>query len=211
MTHVRYSYEIKEDYRGFYIEAHLCLLCNGPPDSFLHIYDRAYFVRFERRHAERMTTAQQALNKKFFIIDALSIFDDQDFATELSFVPSSLIEIYKFSNMVSMYERRNAQDLLVFAAGTNQAVQRKTAFLVGCHLIMSKSLDAQQVLEVFNVLHDLLNKKYEEVSAMDCWQALYQAKSLAWLTFSDPLEQSSHDAGTIDMDELIHYARCDID
>ena len=174
--------------------------------SFFHVHGQVYFVRYVGRHAERM--AQHVLNKKHIIISLPLKFQIAADTDEQALVPSSLVEIYKFDQMVRQLERRNKDDVLVFSAGTNTNVQRRVAFLLGCQLIMSKALDAYEVNQIFNDFGGILGQSQDErSSAMNCWQALHQAKALAWVDFNEQFESHTDHTTTIDMEELIHYSR----
>ena len=173
---------------------------------FFHVYDRAYLVPFVGKHADRLV--QQVLNKKYLIIPMDSKIKECAVAAEQTFVPNSLIEIYKFDEMVRHFERRNSQHILVFSTGSSKEVQGRVAFLIGCTLIMSKSLDVCEVRRIFQKIGGFLRQssRHQE-SIMDCWQALYQAKSLVWLDFREQLVPDSDEESTINIEELIHYSR----
>ena len=174
--------------------------------SFFHVHDRSYIVNFVGRHAERVV--QQVLNKKYIIISMESKINNSPVAAEQS-VPS-LIEIYKFDEMVKRLERRNLGHLLVFSTGSSKEVQGRVAMLIGCTLIMSKALDASEVYRIFNRIGSFLRQSScNQASILDCWKALYQAKSLAWLDFSEPFEPDADaiEESTINIEEFVHYCR----
>ena len=104
--------------------------------SLFHVHNRMYLVLFEGKYAERM--AKQALNKQHILISISTYLNETGFPTEKSFVPSSLIEIYQFDDLVKLFERRYEDRMLIFCAGTNAISQARVVFLIGCHLIMSR-------------------------------------------------------------------------
>ena len=187
----------------------LLVCCRNMPNSsflssFFHIHDRSYFVRFEGKRAERM--AHHILNRKHLIISTQPYLNNYD--SEQSVTPASLIEIYKFDERVKQLERRNDDKILVFSAGGSVESQCRVAFLIGCHLIMSKSLDANAVYHIFERLDEVWSPKiHQKFSIMDCWQALHHAKSLAWLDFSEQIVPDSDEGSAINMEEFIHYSR----
>ena len=169
--------------------------------SLLHVHDRVYLIRLEGTRAERV--AQLALSKRQITIMASSNF------TELacSSPPCSLTEIYRFNEMVKQLERRSEDQRLVFSAGTDKTMQRRVAFLLGCHLIMSKSLDAQDVIRILHGFDEIReHSNQEETGVTDCWRALHQAKSLLWLSFRERFGQYASDT-SLDIEELIHYSK----
>ena len=165
-----------------------------------------YLVLFEGKYAERM--AKQALNKQHILISISTYLNETGFPTEKSFVPSSLIEIYQFDDLVKLFERRYEDRMLVFCAGTNAISQGRVVFLIGCHLIMSKAFSAHEVYRSFEGMECIAsNHSRKEARIMDCWLALHQAKSLAWLDFSVQFGQYPDESRTINMEELMHYSR----
>ena len=178
--------------------------------SFLHIYDRAYLALFEGKHTERM--AEHMLSRKRIVV----FMDSESYNISVGvlerskrcFFPSSLITIYKFDKMVQRLQRRNQDHLLVFSTGSNKDDQVRVVFLIGCWLILSKSLDACQVYGIFDGIDALTEKSISfKLSVMHGWQALRQARSLAWLNFSKPFAPEYDDISTIDMEEFTHYSR----
>ena len=173
--------------------------------SLLHVHDRVYLIRLEGTCAERV--AQHALNYRQLTILASSNFTELACSSTRSCAPCSLTEIYKFDEMVKQLERRSEDQMLVFSAGTDKTMQRRVAFLLGCHLIMSKSLDTQHVIRIFHGFDDILeHSNQEEAAVTDCWRALHQAKSLLWLSFRERFGQYASDT-SLDMEELIHYSK----
>ena len=174
--------------------------------SFFHVHDRAHLVLFEGKPAERM--AQHVLKSKHIVIPIASTLSECPLSSTNFFVPSSLIEIYNFHKMVGIISRRNADHQLVFSAGTNKKVQVRVVFLVGCHFIMSSSLDADSVHQIFQGLDGIFGQsKSGDTEILDGWKALQRAKSLAWLNFAEIFQRESENRDTIDLEELIHYSR----
>ena len=178
--------------------------------SFLRMHDRAYLACFEENHAARM--ARHVLSKKYSIVPLPSSLNEFDFPAE-RFVPSSLTEIYKFDEMVQRFERNMEECVIVFSAGRSKYSQRRVAFLIGCHLIISKCCFAHDVYQCFCGPHEILGDNVQKAIIMDCWKALHKVRSLAWIDFRERFTQSTSQAGSIDMEEFMHYSRCmhDID
>ena len=173
--------------------------------SCFHVHDRTYMFHFVGKHAERV--AKQVLNKKYIIVSMESKINNSPVAAEQNYVPSSLIEIYKFDEMVKRLERRNAGHILIFSTGSSKEVQDRVVFLIGCTLIMSKTLGVSEVCRIFDRIDILRQNNSNKKGAIDCWNALYQAKRLAWLDFSEPFDRDCADESIINIEELIHYSR----
>ena len=110
--------------------------------------------------------------------------------------------------MASQIERRNPDRKIVYSAGSDGVVQAKVAFLLGCHLIMSKALDTNHVLQVFKGVEGLMPSDGRGlIGILDCWRAVERARSDCWIDFQERFDMDRNDSRTIDMEELIHYSR----
>ena len=171
-----------------------------------HVHGRIYIVRFNNKHAERM--AKNKLKNKHIILPLASILSKEVFTSARVFTPCSLMEIYRFHEMVSTISRQRSDHLLVFSAGIRKNEQVEVAFLVGCYLIMSKGMSAEAIHQIFQRFDGMHGDKVsDEIGVVDCWKALYRAKSLAWLDFSANFARDPDNLTTIDIEEYIHYSR----
>jgi hypothetical protein len=176
--------------------------------SFFHIHKELYLALYDEEQAERM--AHHSLQLKFVIVPILSTVDPQESCSgnnkTVLFLPASLIEVYKFDEMTNQVARRNADHKLVFSAGRNVHFQTRAAFLVGCHMVMSHGFDAEKTFQVFKSFEEFFD--WSQIGILDCWRALYRAKSAGWIDFQERFDFGSDDGTmTINMEEFIHYSR----
>lgn len=179
------------------------------PRMLCPIHGRLHIVTLDGTNAERM--AQCMLKKKHLVVFIASKSEEYPVhaAPRDCFDPSSLIEIYKFDEMVNTIARRNPDQMLVFSVGSETETQARAAFLIGCHLIMSSCLDPDEVRRVFQWSDGNLGPTARVCNTIfGCWRALHHAKALAWIDFRDRFGRVCDDSMTIDMAELMHYSRC---
>jgi SUMO ligase MMS21 Smc5/6 complex component len=111
--------------------------------------------------------------------------------------------------MVNQVSRRNFDSRLVFAATRSKSIQRKVAFLLGCHLIMSHDIGVDEVIESFIGVSEIVQEVDEtQVGLLDSWFAVHRAKSISWLNFGETFDsEAESNPVTINIEEYIHYAR----
>jgi hypothetical protein len=180
--------------------------------SFVCISPRIYIALYNQTQAETM--AQHALNLKHVLVSIETVIRD-DFGIcqdvkEHGYRPCSLIDIYKFDEIVNQVARRDADHKLVIVAGCRAILQSKAFFLIGCHMILSQGLDAEQTYTIFKdrgQLSLLEGSPDNIVAVVDCWRALHRAASVSWIDFREHLNVECDDDLTINMDEFIHYSR----
>ena len=178
--------------------------------SFFRAHTRLYVAFYDERQTERMS--RHSLNVKYIIVPmASALRDDGDIGKPECFtVPSSLVEIYKFNEITDQIARRNADHKLVFSAGCSVNGQIKVVFLVGCHLIMSRGLDADQTYDIFSSFEELfVHLGCNQVNILDCWRALHRSTCLGWIDFRGCINTCTEgeEDETINMEEFMHYSR----
>ncbi len=154
--------------------------------------------------------AHHSLQLKYVIVPIIQTVStsqemwENDTAGEV--LPASLIELYRFDEMANQIARRNADHKLVFSGGRNLQLQMRAAFLIGCHMIMSHGLDAENVFQIFKSFGEFFTGT--QAGILDCWRALYRAKNVGWVDFQERFDFDYSDSTeTINMEEFIHYSR----
>jgi hypothetical protein len=138
------------------------------------------------------------------------------------FSPLPLTDIHRFVKKMHTTLRQHEKDLVACASKYNGKVITNTALLIGAFLILGKGLEYDDVISAFRPLSRLfvpysdpsISEHDGFMTVMDCWKALYHAKSLGWLDMSkDPdIHHAAHPdsfpvAGKpMDLDECIHYS-----
>ena len=176
--------------------------------SFLCAHPRLYIAFYDERQAQKM--AHHSLKVKYIMVPmASALKDDSDIRTQnQSIVPSSLIDIYDFNEMANQIARKNGDHRLVFSAGSNVKIQIKVVFLIGCHMILSQGLDADQIFAIFRSFEELfVDLKCSQVNILDCWRALHRSTCAGWIDFRERFGYECDRDQTIDMEEFIHYSR----
>ena len=176
--------------------------------SFFRAHPRLYVALYHEREAARM--AQHSLKFKYIIVPmASALRDDDDIGIQKKYiVPSSLIDIYQFDKITNQIARRNADHKLVFSAGCSVEGQIKVVFLIGCHMIMSHSLNAGQTYDVFRRFEEFFfHLDGGQVNVYDCWRALHRSTCLGWTDFRERFDTECDKDQAIDMEEFIHYSR----
>ena len=184
--------------------------CSSNPtkSSFFRAHSRLYVAFYAEKQAQKM--AQHSLKVKYIIVPMASALigqDDVNMQTDCG-APSSLIDIYKFHEMTSQIARRDADHKLVFSAGPSVNGQIKVVFLIGCHMIMSRCLDAEKTYDVFRSFEEFfVDLGSSQVNILDCWRALHRSTCLGWIDFRERFDAEREQDQTIDMEEFIHYSR----
>ena len=176
--------------------------------SFFCAHQRIYIALYDERQAERM--AKHALNVKYVVVSNKSMLRERHDlrVQEEDFRKVSLVDIYKFNQMANQVARRNVDCKLVFSAGCETKRQIKVVFLIGCHLLLSQGLDADQTCNILAGFQELFaHDGNNQVNALDCWRALHRAASVSWIDFREHLNNECDEDHTINMEEFIHYSR----
>ena len=174
--------------------------------SFFHVHSRLYLALYEKGQAEIL--AKHEFQNKYIIRSPLStVWSD----AENGFSPGSLSEVYQFDSSVKEMTRKNPEFRIVFSSGAGSELQVKTAFLIGCHMIMSHGIGFEETFLAFRPLHDKIesltvsNRGKLSVSFKSCLRAVCCAKCMNWVDFRDDLGVGGV-IGKIPMDEYLHYA-----
>ena len=177
--------------------------------SFYHVHKQMYLALHEEEQTKSL--AEHSWKHKSVVVNmSMNCRYTQNCGLTESFSPASLVEIYRFDEMANQVSRRNIDNKLIFAAGLSVHVQARVAFLVGCHLIMSHGLDAEQTHSIFKNFEEffIFEDKDNNINNLACWRALYTAKNATWVDFQERFDlQCDDDIPTICMPEFIHYAR----
>ena len=173
--------------------------------SFARIANHLYLALFDSEQADRM--AHHSLKSNYIIVPMTSICKHTKERGIDGLAPSSLIELYKFDAVANRIARQNEAQKLVFATGRSPQEQKRSVFLIGCHLIMSHGLDTELTITAFKTFKDhFLYTSNGQISIHDCWYALERAKSTGWIDFQERFQVEGPDAPTLDMEEFIHYS-----
>ena len=120
------------------------------------------------------------------------------------FGPMNLASVYKFSAIIESYTSTIDSDI-VFVSAPDKRAMTNAVFLLGSYTIMKRGYTPDKALRLFDGLKPWLTS-YRDVSAgeqnlhllvSDCWEGLYQAKQLSWVSF---------EGGAF---ELSDYEHCD--
>ena len=107
------------------------------------------------------------------------------------FGPVNLASVHRFCcAVVRLHQTDTAREVVLLSTPNNQAITN-AAFLIGAHLIMMSGYDPQRVGKCFQGLEPWLIS-FRDVSPgqqnfhlrlIDCWEGLWRAKQLAWVSF----------------------------
>ena len=141
-------------------------------------------------------------NFRYFTIDGvlvyLSFFDD--------FGPMHLSHLYYFCSIVDDNLKQFPDRLIAMHTLPDKRSVTNAVFLVGAYMIIRQNLTPEEVEPNFEPFRTLLipyrdvspGAQNFELQVMDCWRALWRARSLGWVDFSDsdeafdPLEYEHH-------------------
>jgi hypothetical protein len=176
--------------------------------SFFQVYQQIYIALYDEQQAERM--AHHAISGRFVIVprnksckESLKSFSDGS-----GFLPSSLVDIYKFNEMSNRIARRNPDSKLIFVTGSNMDGRSRVVFLIGCHMMMSFGMDVTNVYLIFKRFDEFfVDKGGSKHHILDSWGAVERAAHVGWIDFEERFNREDDDEGTIDMEEFIHYSR----
>jgi hypothetical protein len=146
----------------------------------------------------------------FFALDASNEVD-------CLFSPLPLVYIYRFTNKMHETLRHHEKNVVACASKNNRKIMTNTALMLGSFLILGKNMGYDDLVAAFKPVSTLF-LTYSDWSStmsdgaltvMDCWKALYHAKSLFWIDLSNDIhfqKNDSTDSKRLDIDECIHYA-----
>ena len=121
------------------------------------------------------------------------------------FGPMNLATVYRFCNALDAICRNSTISNVIVISAPSKQDTTNAAFLLGAHMIMHRGLNPDQVYQCFYCVQPWLIS-YRDVSPgkqnfclhlIDCWEGLWRAKQLSWLSF---------EAGRF---ELADYEHCD--
>ena len=168
--------------------------------SFFHVYDRAHLILLEGLRAEQMSAKN--LKKNFVLISIAASFGENRSAGECC----KLGEICRFLSMVNTISQKNVDHLLVFTSSIQE--QSRACFLIGCHLIMTYRLNADEVFRIFDGLYGTFEKlNPHDAGLLDCWKALCCAQSLDWIEFPEIIRSTTHYSSSMEMKKVSHHSR----
>jgi hypothetical protein len=196
-----------------------CLTCTP---SFIYVHNLLYLALLNEKQAK--IVSRNVLNQNFIVIP-LSMSrvnyvtgagkecthsEKQEPQTD-HFIPPSLGDIFQFHEFASALDRKYPRKKLVFQTGLVQNNQMKTAFLLGCHMIMNNDVDYERTCLAFKDFHSLFHEMGPDsphtVSIQSCWRAFCAAKSLRWIDFNSVIHADPDEDRRIHMAEYMHYAR----
>jgi hypothetical protein len=151
--------------------------------------------------------AQAKVNGKYIIIP---LSQGRHGERIIEFSPSSLVEIFRFDEMIRATQRHNPGYKIVLCTGPDLYTQMKGIFLTGCHLIMSQCFNFEETVGAFMFFEHAMRGATiagDELTMPCCWMALYRAKCLGWIDFGDIFDTGIEEDNRIFLEEYIHYAR----
>eukprot|EP00292_Cryptomonas_paramecium_P009476 CAMPEP_0113707734 /NCGR_PEP_ID=MMETSP0038_2-20120614/28570_1 /TAXON_ID=2898 /ORGANISM="Cryptomonas paramecium" /LENGTH=258 /DNA_ID=CAMNT_0000633321 /DNA_START=73 /DNA_END=846 /DNA_ORIENTATION=- /assembly_acc=CAM_ASM_000170 len=167
-------------------------LCQG--SSFLRLHKRIYFALFDAEQAA--IVAQHELKQNYSLVPAFTV---NSISSEGGAVedPTPLLTIYEFDRIANAVARQNPGGKLVFCGGgaSNPMQQIRSAYLVGCHLILTHGLSADRTYASFLPFHHAFEEyplsspsssAHQGVGRLtvdSCWSALDSARAMGWVDF----------------------------
>ena len=188
------------------MQADVRLRTQIPRTSFFCLHGRFYLALFGVEQAEKISRHELGSNYVLItyqqtIAEAI-IIDDEN--TGLS----SLEEIYKFDLMLQAKMRQNRGAKFVICTGAQESCQLKTAFLLGCYMIMSLGLTPKETADLFQPIRRRFDDSKLGGAMLSSWTALHEARCMGWVNFQETFDLGSDGRFAIEMDEYMHYARC---
>jgi hypothetical protein len=175
----------------------------------MYVHNRLYLALISPEQAGGIIQDEPSAR---FLLAPLSSLKKCEIENSASFAPSTLAEIYRFDEAARAQQRRHPCMKIVFPTGPHRTAQVKTAFMLGCHMIMSHGCGFEETFLAFKNVGQIFGESDiadNEVSVKSCWRAMCQAKCRNWIDFTMS-EFSGRDHcqdSYIDMDEHMHYAR----
>lgn len=176
--------------------------------SFFRVHRQIYLALYDERLAERI--AHHSLKSRCIIVTASALFKDEPEISmhEKSFMPSPLRDIFKFNNTSNQIAIQNPDRRLIFSAGYNVKKQKQVIFLLGCHLMLSRGINAEETFQIFKNIDNLFQNMGEsQLNIYGCWQAICRVICMGWIDFEERFGVQDRGEMTIDMEEFMHYSR----
>jgi hypothetical protein len=174
----------------------------------IHIFGRIHLTLHDADDATKVALIDSETSN-FLIVPRLSNEIQQ--IEERGFGPSSLTEIFKFDEMICHLERKCPHQKLVMCAGRTYNLQARTAFLVGCHLIISQGIELEESYTALERLHGVFDhvslSNGGGLSVRSCLSAIHAAKKRDWIDFQERFDTLPNTTQSIQIDEYMHYAR----
>ncbi len=122
--------------------------------------------------------------------------------------PFSLIEVFRFNEMMRNIAMTNPDLKLMICAGIEPEQHAAVSFLMACNLIMTGRLGFEEAILVLHPLHQPICQYIGNSTFKNSIRALCCAKCMGWIDFQrDEEKHSISCARAIEMHEYIHYAR----
>ena len=176
----------------------------------IHVFGRLHLTLHGAENAAKVAR-MDGETSNFLIIPGSSNDVQGERFVQPGFGPSSLTEIFKFDEMICQIERSHPSQKLVVCAGRLPLERARTAFLVGCHLIISHRTDLEQTYMTLEKLHGIFEQvssaKGGELSVRSCLAAVYAAKKWDWIDFRERFNVLPTMSHSMQIDEYMHYAR----
>ncbi len=181
--------------------------CSRSCRPLIHIFGRLHLTLHDADDAAKVALLDSETSN-FLVVPRLSNGEQRE---EEEFNPASLTEIFQFNEMICRVERKYPSQKLVLCAGRSQLLQAQAAFLVGCHMIMSRGTDLEETYVVLERLHGVFERVSRSnsfgISLRSCLSAVYTAKERHWIDFQERFTSPPATSQSIQMDEYMHYAR----
>ena len=176
----------------------------GSCRRLIHIHGRVYLTFYGEEDALQVA---QHETSNYIVIPPLTLGENK----KSNLTPPSLSEIYKFDEMVQNAARKHPSKKLIFSSGSNLLIRVRTAFLIGCHLIVSHDLDFTSVYRAFDKMHPLFDAANPNngtgSSVSSSLRAIFRTKEHNWIDFKETFDIGPGSPTSIAMDEYLHYAR----
>ena len=170
-------------------------LCRG----VIHIHGRIHLTFYDEEEAVKVA---QHETSNYVVIPPSSI-DTRELLP-------SLTQIFRFDEMARITARRNPTQKLIFSAGSDLMIRLHSAFLLGCHAMISHDVDFEGVYPALHRMHDVFESARSDDHKMSVYnglRAVCQARKHGWIDFKETFDTGSLNSSSIAMDEYLHYAR----
>jgi hypothetical protein len=167
--------------------------------AILQVYNNFYLAEMDVKEAQ--ITGKFGSHQPQFI----KVAKEAKHSGSVLYAPCKLGQLYWFCEMMRLVKEDGKQSVVVCAGKTPEMITT-CAQLMGSFLILCKGLSADEVSEVFRPLIprflDYGDSPRHRFSVLDCWQAIFRAKSLGWVDFESKAVDIDR---AIDMHEYLHY------
>ena len=192
------------------LKKQFCMSRSRSSRPLIHIFGQLHLTLHDADDAAKVALIDSETSN-FLVIPKLSNDEQRGDTDEQGFDPSSLTEIFRFNEMMCKIERKYPSQKLVFCAGRSVLLQARAAFLVGCHLIISRGIELEETYLALERMHGVFEQaslsSNHSVSVRSCLSAIYTAKKRDWIDFRERFDTLPTKSRSIQIDEYIHYAR----